>query len=173
MGLAVLAVTTPILLTSLLKLAYQVLQESPITLGLARLLAGLINTVYGVTWPLTWLWRNAPVPDISNYWTPSNFKLLAVYVVCLLGSIPFNYANQLARRIKAAKNAVDNRRLEDSLTNGKKQRPEDRAPEPDVVPPTTSFWKNPFHLVYLAPLIVTIVGTIVAAVLTKLFGLSP
>ena len=173
-GGSLFAVAGLTFLISCLKFLYYGLDAGdPLSHALAAPFQRLVSTIYLKTEFLNLFWEYAPTPDARNHLSLPNFYFALVYLAAFIGTIIFRYANALAKRVGTAEQIIDDERIRHSIRRSALQH--DRTSIEDqleILPPNRdSIWKQ-FHTLYFAPLIVTIVGGVMAAVLIKYFHLG-
>lgn len=153
------------IMSLLLMLYYHTADGTRLGNAIALQVKRLISFCYEHTSALHWLWDLAPIPDIRNPMSKESLVFAVVYLGVFVGAALFGSGSQLRARIKRIKLEIEDQVIKDSIAGT--VRRSRRQIEDDVEIPSSSIW-NQWHTLYLAPLVVTILG---ALILKFVFGI--
>lgn len=125
----------------------------------------MVHTVHDVTRLPELLWQVAPVPNPRLPLSAPSIFFGLCYMAGFLGVSLLRSASRLAKRLRDVDRAIEDELMRESLRS-KPPRTREQLKEQAQVP-TQPVWKE-IHTLYIAPLIVLLVG----AVLLKLLGLT-
>ncbi len=121
----------------------------------------IVYFIYERSRYLDLFWNHSPVPDPSNILDSQGIKFFVIYTIFFIGWIFLNSSMALKRKLKEVDDKIEREMLMNSVGNNlvsrKERESQVRLPE-----------SNKIHDLYIAPLIVAIIG----AIIIKFFGLS-
>lgn len=125
----------------------------------------IVYSIYERSRFLDFFWNNSPVPNPLNFYDEQSIKFIGIYVVFFIGWVIFNSGKKLRSRLKQIDEEIENQMLMYSIGRNSDFR---EAMELQVNLSKSS----KIHDLYIAPLIVTIVGGVIGAILIHLLDLS-
>ena len=156
---------------SLLKLLYYGMpaQGGELANALNTSIQRFVYVVYSELNLVSAVWSYAPTPTTSKIVSAPNGAFVLVYMLFFAGVATIRYAGSLADRLKRTMNVIDDEKLRQSYREsrvGGDETAVDKAQrlELHLAPPQDSLLKN-IHALYVAPIIVLILGSIILSAL--------
>ncbi|MHA6495344.1 YniB family protein [Pseudomonas borbori] len=150
MGVAVLA--------SLSTLISLLLMLSAFTSTMAAPLRNLVYVVYANTGFLGWLWQYCPTPTPYQLITFDNLVFALIYLAFFVGLALSASGWKIQRRVKRLEQEIDDQLMRESI-QGVTQRSREQIERSAQVPGSSVLAQ--IHQLYIAPLVVTIVGGLI------------
>jgi hypothetical protein len=167
MGLVIVAIGFITTIISLLKMMYfNSTNASPIGNALGQVFKKLVYFIYEHTKFLNIFWEYCPTPNISQtilFSHIDNLYFLICYLLIFIGSGTYHSGKKLFVRIKEIDLIIENQLIQESM-RGELARTREEIENTTHINNSTMF--SQVHQLYLAPLIVAIVG----GILLKVFG---
>lgn len=152
--IALPAITSTII--SMLKMLYFRLENgTAMGAAIARPFKQLVHVVYENTQALTLFWQRSPTPTLDELLSKQNFYFLAVYFLVFVGLAFFTSGGKLNRRLRMINQKIEDQLIAESI-RGDGCRNRQQIEESIEVPSSTIF--SQFHQLYLAPIVVAVVG---------------
>ncbi|MEB6480258.1 YniB family protein [Acinetobacter vivianii] len=114
-------------------------------------------------------WQKSPIPDLMSPFKTENLPFVIIYFLIFIGYSIFFKGNKLAVQLREINQEIENQLIRESL-HGQITRNRKQIEEELNIPSSKSIFSQ-WHQMYLAPLLVAIIGGIIVAVLIKLLGI--
>ena len=157
--IALPAITSTII--SMLKMLYFRLEDGT---AIARPFKQLVSVVYENTQALAFFWQRSPTPILDELMSRQNVYFLVFYILVFVGLAFFTSGGNLNRRLRKINQKIEDQLIAESL-KGDGGRNRQQIEDSIDVQPSTIF--SQFHQLYLAPIVVAVVG----GILMKIAGL--
>lgn len=152
-------------MSMLLMLYYHTADGSTLGNAIASQIKRFIEFAYGHTPALHWLWELAPIPDTRNLTSSNSLAFALIYLGIFVGAALYGSGAKLKARIRRIQIEIEDQIIKESIA-GTSRRSRQQI-EDSVEIPSSSIWKQ-WHALYLAPLVVTVVGGLI---LKFIFGI--
>jgi hypothetical protein len=168
-GIVIVVIAFVSTVVSLLRMLYFGLDDGP-NLGtvFARPFKNLVILVHKNTQFLDFFWSYSPTPSLANISDSENIKFGVVYLSCFFGAALYASGNKLAMRLRNIDERIENQFIEESIS-GQRVRTREEIRASAEIPNSSIFTQ--IHQLYFAPVVTTIIGGILLAILLKLMGL--
>ncbi|KPV96771.1 hypothetical protein AN214_01232 [Pseudoalteromonas sp. P1-9] len=158
--IALPAITSTII--SMLKMLYFRLEGSTaMGAAIARPFKQLVSGVYENTQALNLFWQYSPIPTLDELLSRQNVYFLSIYVLLFVGLAFFTSGGKLNRRLRKINQKIEDQLIAESIKGGF-GRNRQQIEESIDVPSSTIF--SQFHQLYVAPIVVAIIGGILLKV---------
>ncbi|MFZ8169091.1 YniB family protein [Alteromonas macleodii] len=152
--IALPAITSTII--SMLKMLYFRLEDgTAMGSAIARPFKQLVSLIYENTQALVLFWQHSPTPILNDLMSRQNAYFLAVYLLFFVGLAFYSSGGRLNRRLRKINQKIEDQLIAESIREGG-GRNRQQIEESIEVPPSTIF--SQFHQLYLAPIVVAVVG---------------
>lgn len=143
---------------SMLKMLYFRLEDgTAMGAAIARPFKQLVSVVYENTQALALFWQRSPTPTLDELMSRQNFYFLVFYILVFVGLAFFTSGGKLNRRLRKINQKIEDQLIAESI-KGDGGRNRQQIEESIDVQPSTIF--SQFHQLYLAPIVVAVVGGI-------------
>ncbi|WP_217540697.1 YniB family protein [Vibrio metschnikovii] len=122
----------------------------------------LVALIYQKTEFLMFFWENSPTPNHMHIAEPNNIPFILIYLTIFIGLTFWGVGNQLSARLKNIRKKIEDQMIEESV-KGSAARTHSEITETVFVPNSGMF--SSVHKLYVAPIIVAVVGAILVKVL--------
>ncbi len=148
---------------SFLKMIYFRLDDgTQFGFALAQPFKKMVAYVYQNTDFLVLFWENSPIPNHMNIPEPQNIPFILIYLTVFVGIAFWGTGTGLSRRLRKIRKKIEDQVIEESI-KGSAARTHAEISETVVIPSNGMFSET--HKLYLAPIIVTVIGAILVKVL--------
>ena len=163
LGIAILAVASPVTAISLLKFLYFGLDDGGLLFaGVALSLKRMVYAIYERTQFLSLVWAHAPIPDPQRLASTSNFWFLVSYLSMFVGIAIFRSGNELAARLRRIEKQIEDELIRLSMRSGERRTREQMQESIEI--PQSPVWGR-IHELYLAPIVVGLILAVAAKLL--------
>jgi YniB-like protein len=168
-GIVIVVVAFISTVVSLLRMLYFRLDDGT-NLGtvFSRPFKNLVVLAHKNTQFLDFFWSYSPTPSLVNISDPENIKFGVVYLSAFVGAALYASGNKLAMRLRKIDERIEDQLIEDSI-RGERVRTREEIRASTEIPDSSIFTQ--IHQLYFAPVVTTIIGGILLAILLKLMGL--
>ncbi|CAB1261727.1 yfeABCD locus regulator [Vibrio cholerae] len=122
----------------------------------------LVALIYQKTEFLMFFWKNSPTPNHIHLAESDNIPFILIYLTIFVGLTFWGLGKQLSVRLKNIRKKIEDQMIEESV-KGSVARTHSEIAETIFVPNSGMF--SNIHKLYVAPIIVAVVGTILVKVL--------
>ena len=130
---------------------------------LAQPFKKIVTYVYQNTEFLSLFWDHSPTPNHMNIPEPQNITFILIYLTVFVGITFWGAGSSLSLRLRKIRKKIEDQVIEESI-KGSAARTHAEISEAVVIPSGGMF--SEVHKLYLAPIIVTVIG----AILLKALG---
>ncbi|HIF9374883.1 TPA: YniB family protein [Photobacterium damselae] len=122
----------------------------------------LVAFIYQNTEFLMIFWKNSPTPNHMHLAEPDNIPFIIIYLTIFVGLTFLGLGKQLSVRLRKIKKKIEDQIIEESV-KGNVARTHSEIAETVYIPNSRMF--SNIHKLYVAPIIVTVLGAILVKVL--------
>ena len=131
--------------------------------AIAKIFQKIVYAIYEHTQFLNFFWEHCPTPSLNQLNTHDNLYFIVLYISIFIGIALYSSGKKLAIRLKAINEMIEDQLIRESL-RGEMARSR-REIESTMSVENSSIFSQ-VHQLYIAPLVITIVG----GILLKLLG---
>ena len=153
------------IISMLLMLYHKMDDGSALGSAIAYQLKRFVYFCYENTSALHWLWDLAPIPDLYSPTSKDSIVFIAIYLLIFVGAALFGAGAGEKARIRRITREIEDQLIKESIAGTAKRSRQQIEDAVEI--PSSSIWKQ-WHELYVAPLIITIVG---ALILKFVFGI--
>lgn len=164
-GLLLIVLGVAVTLVSFLKYLYAQavnIEGNDLLGGLGVIIKNIILTIYNLPYMPKSLWLLSPELDTNHVLFSGNISFFLFYIMMFVGVSFWSSASVLSSRLKNIKIMIENERLAASM-RGEPTLTVEKMIENVTVKKESIYSK--LHQLYLAPLIVTVLGALIACLL--------
>ncbi|HBC3436696.1 TPA: yfeABCD locus regulator, partial [Vibrio parahaemolyticus] len=122
----------------------------------------LVAFIYQNTEFLMIFWKNSPTPNHMHLAEPDNIPFIIIYLTIFVGLTFWGVGKQLSVRLRKIRKKIEDQIIEESV-KGSVARTHSEIAETVYIPNGGMF--SNIHKLYVAPIIVAVVGAILVKVL--------
>ena len=154
--IALLAITSTII--SMLKMLYFRLEDgTAMGAAIARPFKQLVSVVYENTQALALFWQRSPTPTLDELMSRQNVYFLSIYFLIFVGLAFYASGGKLNRRLRKINQKIEDQLIAESI-KGEGGRNRQQIEESVDIQSSTIF--SQIHQLYIAPIVVAVVGGI-------------
>lgn len=165
-GIALIAVGLLFTVISALKfLAFGLTDQGALASALTEIIRRLVASAHDNTQFLSFFWTYAPMPTRSPIASLPNLFALFFYILAFVGTGFWHAATSLSQKLGEVRHEIQKEALRQSVSGGKPRSVTEVQKEIEISVSTDESWLSKFHTLYIAPIIVAILGAIVLKML--------
>jgi hypothetical protein len=125
---------------------------------ISKVFQKLVYTIYEHTQFLNFFWEHCPTPSLNQINTQDNVYFILLYLSIFVGAALYSSGKKLAIRLKIINEAIENQLIRESI-RGERARSRHELESTMAIENSSIF--SQVHQLYIAPLIITVVGGII------------
>lgn len=158
-GFIILSIGVISSVVSLLRMLYFNFNDGTAIGGaLSKVFQKLVYLIYENTQFLNIFWENCPTPNLNQLNTEDNIYFICLYILIFIGAALYSSGKKLAIRLNEINRIIEDQLIHESIRNGVMRTRQEL--ENDTHINDSSIFAQ-VHQLYIAPLVITVIGGIV------------